>query len=1682
MKRIRAISFAFAAVAGVITGLPITIHADDTEIYVGNSSFSAAVRPNVLLVLDTSGSMASLDGQALDRLDRVKVALNAILDDVNDMNIGLARFHTPGGPILFPVSYVDEDAQNIELGLIPEINQRLVGSENDAEQLGAGSVVVLDSPQLEMTKTDSFGNEKSTVIAVDLQSSDDADESPGGAVNTTRTVMDCCTNTNGLRFQSVPIPKNAPILNARIEFVANAAGSATTTMTFYGHDADNSPTFTTAVNDLTSRPTTGATVAWNNVPEWAQAGDRFQSPNLKSIIQEIVDRPAWAAGNALSILFDGLGDRQARTYDYSGSPMNSAQLFVEYGDPATNTGKQLIGLRFNDVRVPQKQGIKSAVIEFMPVEDGSGPVNLEFHGEAVDDSAPFATAVNDISARLPTLNKVQWNVAAADWKEGVAKTSPDLTAIVQEIVNRPGWCGGNAMAFGIDDLGPSGPRIAASFDGDPGRAPLLRIDFDTTRPPGPGEGCTIQEVTARPAIAPDDTNQNLSDSAMGSADPIIQMDATKANGLRFQNLSVPSGVTITDARLVFEAAGPGSANVNPPANPATITFTAHAVDTAGAFTSGAGTDVISRPRTVASVSWSPPAWTVGDAQTSPDLKSVIDEVVNGVPGWVSGNDLAILISTSGTGSRNATSHDVSPGDSPQLRITMRAKVGDLPSVPVTTVRQRLKQIVNQLDHNGTTPIVDNLHEAAAYFRGEAVKWGLDRGTSGDAVRRSTRVSHPASYTGGTVVRDPGCTDTNLNDQACVTEKIIGAPVYISPITTECQANFIVLLTDGLANRNSSKSLIQTTTGLGSCSSTLPAPPLGSGGSVSSSEQCGLELTAFLGDPANDQSQAVPGPNNITTYTIGLNISNEWLKQIAALGGGKFYRAGSTQELRKTFNDITTNILQRTASFATPSLSVNAFNRLLHLDEVYFSLFEPVHQVGWPGNVKKYKVCADTNICNLGEILDENGNPAIGVDGRILATAKSFWVDPANPTGDDGAEVLEGGAGNTAINNVVPPPRHQGRRVLTFTDLAGAPPVALDATQEVRDDNADGILDGLTVGTADKRLQDTKDLLGWPGNPVNTLTALERADLVTDLHNQIQWIRGQDVDDENGDGDTFEDRYSFNDPLHSSAVAFTLAGDSATPVVKVVVGTNDGGVRFINGSNGVEEFIFYPQSMLRRLPGLRDNPAGPHRYGMDGTATIWLNDVNKDGTIERADGDFAHVIIGQRRGGNEIISLDVTPKAGLSAAALANPDPINHINPVYNWRIRGGGTEYPRLGQTWSRAKLATVMLADPVTQTVAPTTALLFAGGYDDIQDSGFGPGGLGNAIYMANPLTGERWLSISNQDPGPSTADRVVITSDPLKTIQDEPKMVFPIPSNLALLDSNGDGNTDRIYVGDTGGQLWRVDLAPADPTASAEERVIATVGRLGTVSSDQTLADQRKFFEPPDVVQVRGGAGFSSVANYDLVTIVSGNRANPLSTTVQDRFFAFRDVGIGTMTDGGIQFNATGDGNAVGFTTLKGALDSPLDPGDLLDVTNIVAFQGADLANLQNANGYYVDFVDPGEKGLSSPIVLGGTVFFTTYLPDKVVNIASCSLAEGAGLLYGINVLNGTAVFNWDQSPATDPLSIADRRMALGSGIPSAAVPIFQPGGISLLIGGSSGATVVDPGLALPRSRTFWFEEAGR
>ena len=116
MKRIRLANFLIAALVGLTTGASTTSIADDTEIYLGSTADQEAIQPNVLFILDTSGSMSvSVDSDG-DRMDHMKAAFNEIMDSSNNINVGLMRFTDPGGPVLWPVSDIDADAAALETG------------------------------------------------------------------------------------------------------------------------------------------------------------------------------------------------------------------------------------------------------------------------------------------------------------------------------------------------------------------------------------------------------------------------------------------------------------------------------------------------------------------------------------------------------------------------------------------------------------------------------------------------------------------------------------------------------------------------------------------------------------------------------------------------------------------------------------------------------------------------------------------------------------------------------------------------------------------------------------------------------------------------------------------------------------------------------------------------------------------------------------------------------------------------------------------------------------------------------------------------------------------------------------------------------------------------------------------------------------------------------------------------------------------------------------------------------------------------------------------------------------------------------------------------------------------------------------------------------------------------------
>ncbi len=136
-------------------------------------------------------------------------------------------------------------------------------------------------------------------------------------------------------------------------------------------------------------------------------------------------------------------------------------------------GEQQIGLRFTDIAIPRGSRIDGAFLQFQADESTTVPTSLVIKGEAVDDAVTFSGTNGDISGRTRTTSQVAWNPlpwTAGD--SGTAQRTPDLSEVVQDLVNRPGWVEGNAVAFLLEG---TGKRVAEAFDGS--QPPQLQIAF-----------------------------------------------------------------------------------------------------------------------------------------------------------------------------------------------------------------------------------------------------------------------------------------------------------------------------------------------------------------------------------------------------------------------------------------------------------------------------------------------------------------------------------------------------------------------------------------------------------------------------------------------------------------------------------------------------------------------------------------------------------------------------------------------------------------------------------------------------------------------------------------------------------------------------------------------------------------------------------------------------------------------------------------------------------------------------------------------------------------------------------------------------------------------------------------------------------------------------------------------------
>ncbi|MCW9004262.1 MAG: PilC/PilY family type IV pilus protein, partial [Gammaproteobacteria bacterium] len=781
---------------------------------------------------------------------------------------------------------------------------------------------------------------------------------------------------------------------------------------------------------------------------------------------------------------------------------------------------------------------------------------------------------------------------------------------------------------------------------------------------------------------------------------------------------------------------------------------------------------------------------------------------------------------------------------------------------VTASRNNMVAEMNTWSPQLYTPLSETLYEAFLYFSGGLIDYG--------------NTSIPKSVGGSKLLGEP---------------KHYASPV--DPKFAECQKQFLIMLTDGAPTHD---------TGADAKIEALPGFEGTDGGSDcfgTGNGACLDDLAGYMNKHGFDAYLGASEPGikdvQLNTYTIGFAddvnadpAAVKLLSDTAKQGGGSFFVAHNQSDLLNTLQEIIREIKGIDTTFSSPAVSVNAFNRSRHREELYFSLFKPSVKNHWDGNLKRYKLAFDLNGDPI--IEDANGNNAVNLTtGFFKDTATSFWT--TGPDAPDGKDAELGGAASMLTNN---------RNVYTVFGGKGS---VLTASNQVHENNAN-----MSLAT-----------LGIPMQ-----TAAYRDTL-------LQWARGIDVKDDDGDGALTDARRYMGDPLHGQPALIPYGGTEANPDITAYSVTNDGYLHAIDAGTGKELFAFIPEDLLPNLDILYRNSNKNKTYGLDGSIESVVIDNNRNGVIETVDNDKVYLFFGMRRGGRNYYAMDVT----------------NRNAPELLWTIKGGTNDpamgdYTELGQSWSKPEISKIRVKG------ADQLVLWFAAGYDTIQDGVVvrTPDTMGRGLFLVDAMTGKRLFHIGTG----------------LKADLSLADMIYSMPSDLMTADYNGDKYLDRIYVGDMGGQVWRVDIAKGDGASDSYKDIISA-GRIADLAGD-TIETNRRLYYPPEAALMKA----TDNSLYVALAVISGYRSHPTNRVIHDRAFMLRDVPV---------YEAPGTGLPADYVTLT--------ESDLFDTTDniigdgTVAQKDTAIATLSKAKGWFIDLnYKTGEKGLTRALIANKRIYF--------------------------------------------------------------------------------------------------------
>jgi hypothetical protein len=316
--------------------------------------------------------------------------------------------------------------------------------------------------------------------------------------------------------------------------------------------------------------------------------------------------------------------------------------------PVTLTGtmtivgaSQWLGLLLPSVGVPFGSNINSATLYYKATSTSHDDPAINWYAQNADTAAVFATTDNDIVDRPRTTAFVADSASAIGTS---AYRAINITPLIAAVTARAGWASGNNIALIADGLTGVDLWIASYDTG----SDIWYVEIDYT----------ANQFTREIASSSDDGAETTGGSMVLATTTMDCDGVGDIMGFMFRAVTVPVGSTVTTAylKLYTNDSGRDSPNV-----------TIKGQYAPAAFGTGS-TNFSSRTMTTANVSWVATDIGIGAYKNSPDIASVLNEII-GNGGWTGSGDVAFfLIQNSSSGWLRVASFDHDTDPAPQLYV------------------------------------------------------------------------------------------------------------------------------------------------------------------------------------------------------------------------------------------------------------------------------------------------------------------------------------------------------------------------------------------------------------------------------------------------------------------------------------------------------------------------------------------------------------------------------------------------------------------------------------------------------------------------------------------------------------------------------------------------------------------------------------------------------------------------------------------------------------------------------------------------------------------------------------------------------------------------------------------------------------------------------------------------------